>query len=61
MASSIEIRDKHRGLLFVLLELKKKNSNNTVIGLQESILQAIAVMDQEDVAWVEKVVGVKSM
>ena len=61
MASAIEVREKYRGLLLVLLELKKNNQDHSVIGLQEAIMRAIALMDQEDVAWVEKVVGVNAL
>ena len=61
MASSIEVRERHKYLLTTLLKLKKNNANVTVIGLQEEIIDAVAVMEQEDVAWVEKIIGVKAI
>jgi hypothetical protein len=61
MASAIEIKERHRHHLNVLLKIKKLNENNEVKGLQTEIENAIAVMEQEDVAWVEKIVGIKAM
>ena len=58
MASSIEVRERQRQLLGTLLKLKKRNPNITIDGLQQGIEDAVMVMEQEDVAWVEKVVGV---
>ena len=61
MASTIEVREKHKWHLKSLLNIKKLNSGNTVPGLQDEIEDAVALMDQEDVAWVEKIVGVKAI
>jgi len=61
MASSIEVRERQKYHLNVLLKLKKLNGNTDIIGLQEQIADAVAVMEQEDVAWVEKIAGVKAM
>ena len=61
MASTIEVRERHRHHLNSLLKIKKINAGITVAGLQEEINDAIAVMEQEDVAWIEKIVGVKAI
>ena len=61
MASSLEIRDRHKFHLHSLLKIKKANAGSVVAELQEEIVLAVAVMEQEDVAWVEKVVGVKAL
>ena len=61
MASSIEVRERHKKHLYSLLKIKKANTGITVSELQDEINDAIAVMEQEDVAWVEKIVGVKAI
>jgi hypothetical protein len=61
MASSIEVKERHRHHLNVLLTIKEANAGKEVIGLQEKIKDAVAIMEQEDVAWVEKIVGVKAI
>ena len=61
MASSIEVREKHKWHLHSLLIIKKANASTTVQQLQEEINAAIAIMEQEDVAWVEKIAGVKAL
>ena len=61
MASSLEIQERQRHHLNVLLAIKKANINREVAGLQEKINDAIAVMEQEDVAWVEKIAGIKAL
>ena len=58
MATSIEVRERHKALLGALLRLKKLNRGKTVDGLQQEIDNALMVMEQEDVAWVEKIAGV---
>ena len=58
MASSIEVRERQKHHLNVLLNLKKLNDGVNVKGLQREIENAVAVMEQEDVAWVEKIVGI---
>jgi len=57
----MEIRDRHRHHLNVLLTVKKANEGKPVAALQEKINDAVAVMDQEDVAWIEKIVGIKAL
>ena len=61
MASAIEVKERHRHHLNTLLTIKRDNADKEVAGLQQKINDAIAVMEQEDVAWVEKIVGVKAM
>ena len=61
MASSLEIRDKHRWHLYSLLKIKKASAGMTVPELQEEVNAAVALMDQEDVAWVEKIIGIKAI
>ncbi|MCL1832572.1 MAG: hypothetical protein FWG45_06665 [Oscillospiraceae bacterium] len=61
MATTLEMKDKHKHHLGVLLTIKKENLGNVVKGLQEKILDAVIVMEQEDVSWVEKMVGVKAI
>ncbi|MCL2053622.1 MAG: hypothetical protein FWG90_04150 [Oscillospiraceae bacterium] len=61
MAISIEVRERQKHLLNLLLHLKKLNPNVTVNGLQREIVDAVAVMEQEDVAWVEKIVGIQAL
>jgi len=61
MASSIEVRERHKHHLCVLLNLKKDNAGYAVIGLEKEIRDAVAVMEQEDVAWVEKIVGIQAL
>ena len=61
MANSIEIRERHKYHLGVLLEIKKLNANIDVGGLQDEIENAVMVMEQEDVAFVEKIVGISAL
>ncbi|MCL1823292.1 MAG: hypothetical protein FWG44_03730 [Oscillospiraceae bacterium] len=61
MASSIEVRERQKHHLGVLLKLKKRNAHLTIIGLQEDIENAVMVMEQEDVAFIEKIVGVSAI
>ena len=57
----MEVQERQKHLLTILLVLKKDNATLTIVGLQEKIRDAVAVMTQEDVAWVEKIVGIKAM
>ena len=61
MAYPIEIRERQRDTLSSLLELKKDNEGINIVGLDGKIRRAVAVMDGEDVAWVERVIGVKAI
>ena len=57
MATSLEIQVEQKKRLFQLLSLKKINANIVVKGLDELIIATKAEMQQEDVAWVEKMVA----
>jgi len=61
MALAIEVRERQKNYLFALLELKKDNAGSIVKGLQQKIKAAVAPMEQEDVAWVEKIVGILAL
>jgi len=61
MAAAIEIREKHKWHLHSLLMIKKANEGTVVAHLQLELNAAVALMEQEDVAWVEKIVGVKAL
>jgi hypothetical protein len=43
------------------LTVKRDNPDVVVKSLQEKIDDAVAVMDSEDVIWVEKIVGIKAI
>ena len=60
MAIAIEIRERQKNHLLSLLTIKSVNTE-PVKGLQEEIKRAIAPMEQEDIAWVEKLAGVKAL
>ena len=59
MATELELRERQRNHLGSLLKIKK--ANKEVIGLQEEIINAILGMLEEDIAVVEKIIGVKAM
>ena len=61
MATPLEIRERQKQHLGILLKIKRANIGTTVKELQESIEQAVIVMEQEDVAYVEKVFGVNAL
>jgi DNA-binding protein len=61
MAISIEIKERQKHHLNSLLTVKRENEGVVVKALQKEINDAVAVMEQEDVAWVEKIVGVSAL
>ncbi|MCL2036714.1 MAG: hypothetical protein FWG83_04930 [Oscillospiraceae bacterium] len=61
MALAIEVRERQKFHLQSLLTIKKANHEIIVKDLQREITTAISVMEQEDIAWVEKVVGVTAI
>ena len=61
MASMIEIRERQKNHLNVLLKLKKMNKDVEVKGLQDLIRDAIISMEVEDVAYVEKIIGISAL
>ena len=61
MATPLEIRVYQKQHLGTLLKIKSENPGITVKGLQEAIQAAVNVMEQEDVAYTEKIYGVKAL
>jgi hypothetical protein len=63
VANEIEVRKNDRRHLNALLKLKKNSSNinQLLADLQGLINDAVAEMEDEDVALVEKVVNVKAL
>ena len=57
MATNLEVQVEQRRRLYQLLKLKKDNQGIMIDGLDEFIKQTRAEMQQEDVAWVEKMVA----
>ena len=61
LANSLEIRERQKSLLFILLEIKRANEGREINLLGEKIKAATVVMDQEDIAHVEKISGIKAL
>ena len=61
MAYTLEIRVNQKNLLQSLLNIKKANSHLELKAIDEEIKRAVVVMEQEDVSYVEKIVGVKAL
>ena len=61
MASMIDIRERHKFHLFSLLKIKKANEGLEIKELDEELKLAVGMMEQEDVAYIEKLVGVKAL
>jgi len=61
MGTPLEIRVSQKQHLSVLLRIKEANTGKQVDELQEAILQAVSVMEAEDVAYVEKIINVKAI
>jgi len=59
MATELELKERQRIHLGVLLKLKRENKENEVKGLNEAIENAVMGMDAEDVEIMEKRTGVK--
>ena len=57
MASTTELRVFQKDKLFDLLIIEKENAGIVVKGLARHILKAKSVMEQEDIAHVEKLVA----
>ncbi|MCL1832571.1 MAG: hypothetical protein FWG45_06660 [Oscillospiraceae bacterium] len=53
----MDTRERHIMHLCSLLTIKRQNAAQNVSGLQEEIEKVVIVMQQEDVAWVEKIMG----
>jgi len=54
MATNAELRVVLNNKLYDLKKLKKYNPDKKIVFLDDMILETEAVMEQEDVAWVEK-------
>jgi len=61
MATPLEIRVNQKQHLGTLLRIKKANAGKQVAELQETIIEAVTVMEAEDVAYVEKITGIKAI
>ena len=57
----IEIRERQKNHLLSLLRIKALNPNLEIKGLQEEVVSAVAPMEHEDIAWVEKLANVKAL
>lgn len=57
MPTNNELQSNQRELLFKLLRLEKRNPDVAIVGLKDEILEIKAVMSQEDIAHVEKIVN----
>ena len=61
MANLIEIRERQKNHLLSLLRIKAANKGKMIEELEREIIGAIAPMEHEDIAWVEKLTGVKAI
>ena len=61
MAIALEIRVNQKNHLASLLNVKKANSHLKLEALDEEIKRVVVVMEQEDVSYVEKIVGIKAL
>jgi len=61
MATSSEMRDYHKRHLTSLLKVKRAGAGQALPALIEELENAVAAMEQEDVAYCEKIIGVKAL
>ena len=61
MAIALEIRVNQKNHLTSLLNVKKANSDIKLKALDEEIKRVVVVMEQEDVSYVEKIVGINAL
>ena len=61
MSTELEIRERQKNHLRVLLTLKKLNLSVDIVRLDDFVREAIVPMSQEDIAWVEKIVGISAI
>lgn len=61
MPTSLELKERQKNHLAALLQLKKANEGIVIKELDKIILNAIVGMEEEDVAIVEKLIGVKAI
>ena len=56
MAADLEIRERQKAHLHTLLQLQKMNSDIKIKGIARFINEAKTRMNQEDIAFVEKMI-----
>ena len=61
MSTELEIRERQKDRLQELLNIKKSVKDLEIPKLDEAIERAVVRMSQEDIAWVEKIVGIKAI
>ena len=61
MATSAELKEKHKYALNILLSVKKDISPQVIPSLERYIRDVVAIMEADDVEWVEKIVGIKAV
>jgi hypothetical protein len=61
MPTNMELSYSLKRELARLIRIKRANAGKTVSGLEQEIEDMVATMQQEDVAWVEKTLGVKAI
>jgi len=61
MTTNNELKANQKYLLGELLTLKKLNAGAVINGLQEAIIRATFGMEEEDIAVIEKTVGIKAL
>ncbi|MCL2421961.1 MAG: hypothetical protein FWD03_08900 [Defluviitaleaceae bacterium] len=54
MATNAELKMVQKDKLYDLLKLKYDNADSNINGLDDLINKTEAIMEEEDVAWVEK-------
>jgi len=57
----IEVKERQKHHLKGLLNIRKDNPGLHIVGLDRQIEDAVIVMEPEDVALVEKIVGIKAL
>ena len=57
LATNLEVQANQKERLFMLMKLRVRNKDIDIKELNDMIVAAKAVMTQEDVSWVEKIVG----
>jgi len=61
MAIALEIREWQKRHLTSLLKLKRTMQNEAWPTLKEELENAVTIMEAEDVAYCEKIIGVKAL
>ena len=61
MANALEIRVNQKNHLMSLLNVKLANAPTKLLAIDEEIKRVVVVMEQEDVSYVEKIVGTNAL